>query len=191
MYEIEKIENLCCRILNELDANIDRASADEIGAAGQIVDMVKDLCVAKEKCVKSVYYAVIIDAVQAENESGRQGGRKYYTMTPEVYRRWSDLDAAEHMRDLDREKSGRLYYSDTNDVGNDMQEGRLDASRKGYIESREKHRGNTPAEKQERMKKLDAYMQELAGDVIGMIADASNEERAAVKQKLDMLAKKM
>lgn len=75
--------------------------------------------------------------------------------------------------------------------GRDYREGRSGQRRRGYMESKELHSDNSPESKQHRMKELDAYMKDLSEDVTEMIGDASAEERALLKQKMQGLVSKL
>lgn len=133
-----------------------------------------------------------------------------YDMMPEIYR-----DDAEWNRDMDR-PMGRMYFTagtydanyGNNGVnsgnrydgdgrrsnsggGRDYREGRSGQRRRGYMESKELHSDNSPESKQQRMKELDAYMKDLSEDVTEMIGDASAEERALLKQKMQGLVSKL
>lgn len=73
----------------------------------------------------------------------------------------------------------------------DGREGRSGQSRRTYMETKEMNKGNTPQEKQEKMKELEKYMKELAEDVTEMIEDATPEERSLAKQKMQVLLQKL
>ena len=73
----------------------------------------------------------------------------------------------------------------------DGREGRSGQSRRSYMETKEMNKGNTPQEKQEKMKELEKYMGELSGDITEMISDASNEEKTMLKSKLQTLVQKI
>lgn len=132
--------------------------------------------------------------------SSRRGYEEppYYHMTPEMMREHDP----EYWRDLDRSE-GRLYYTETmphmartSDMGRmdgmrDHREGKSGQSRRTYMETKEIHKGNTPQDKQEKMKSLESYMKELAEDVTEMVEDASNEEKTMLKAKLQTLVQKI
>lgn len=174
---------------------------------------------------------------------GRRRGYEepMYHMPLEMYHDYSP----EELRDIDREKYGRLYYTPSNtgnsggQSGNSMsggnmggnaggstrgyedgfndgnrrgyedgyrdgesrgrsqggrrdgREGRSGQSRRSYMETKEMNKGNTPQEKQEKMKELEKYMGELSGDITEMISDASNEEKTMLKSKLQTLVQKI
>ena len=73
----------------------------------------------------------------------------------------------------------------------DRREGRSGQSRRGYMETKEAHKENTPENKQHRMKELETYAKELTEDVVDMIADATPEERSLMKQKMQVLLQKL
>ena len=119
----------------------------------------------------------------------------YYHMTPDMYREHDP----EYYRDLDRSE-GRLYFSEpittnpsnTSTAGmRDHREGRSGMSRRAYMETKEMHKANTPEDKQQKMKSLEAYTKELAEDVTEMITDMSAEERALLKNKMQVLMQKI
>ena len=53
------------------------------------------------------------------------------------------------------------------------------------------HKGNTPEDKQLKMRELEKYMNELSGDITEMIADATPEEKSILKSKLQTLTTKI
>lgn len=171
---------------------------------------------------------------------GRRGYEEpMYHMPLEMYHDYSP----EELRDIDREKYGRLYYTPSNasnsggqsgssmSGGNmggnaggstrgyeeyqrgysegraegynqgrndgrnsqsrDYREGRSGTSRRGYMESRENHRDNTPESKQANMKELEKYMKSLSEDLTEAIEGASNEEKTMLKSKLQTLVQKI
>lgn len=120
----------------------------------------------------------------------------YYHMTPEMYREYP----AEHWRDMDR-MNGKMYYTETGtsskslNYGNssmrtEMPESRYERAKRGYEETKAMHTENTPEDKQAKMKELEKYMNELAGDVTTMISDATPEERTLLKAKMQTLMQK-
>lgn len=68
---------------------------------------------------------------------------------------------------------------------------RYEMAKRGYVETKEMYKGNTPQEKQEKMKSLENYMKELAEDVTDMISDATPEERNLLKQKMQVMIQKI
>lgn len=78
-----------------------------------------------------------------------------------------------------------------NSQSRDRREGRSGQSRRGYMETKEKHSDNTPESKQAKMKSLEAYMKELSEDISEMIEGASNEEKTMLRSKVQTLAQKI
>jgi hypothetical protein len=148
---------------------------------------------------------------QRRDSRGRYMSRRGYEsrMMPEM--RWEDM---EYERDMDR-PMGRMGYSNSNTTsgssmsgnsnansnmgyseGNggqyssrmqrDSREGKSGQMRRGYMEAKEKG-----ADKQQKMKELEDYMKELSSDVTEMIGDASPEEKAMLKNKMQVLMQKI
>lgn len=144
--------------------------------------------------------------------TGRYMRRGYDEMLP------IDYHEIGRMRDMDMGMN-RMYYSDSGSTsggqgmsggnmgGNsgqssgssrgyesnqrDYREGRSGQSRRGYIESKEKHKDNSPESKQHKMKELETYMRELSEDVTEMITDSSPEEKNLLKAKMQALIQKI
>lgn len=68
MYTLDTIkcleEQLVCLLEDEFDQGLDKADTQEVG---MVVDMVKDLAEAKEKCIKACYYERMMgDSIESE-----------------------------------------------------------------------------------------------------------------------------
>lgn len=141
----------------------------------------------------------------------------YYHMNPDDYK----AHDAEWYRDMDRASRNVMYYTSmggdtgtnthaptsTGNSGNvrgysdgyadGMKDGRksgesrYDRARRGYEEKKEMHKGNTPEDKQAKMRELEKYTKELAEDVTEMISDATPEERNLLRQKMQMMIQKI
>ena len=109
----------------------------------------------------------------------------YYHMTPERYHEM------ENMRDMDRDKHGRMYYTEPSGNNIRMNESNYDRTKRNYTETKELHKSNTPEDKEHNMKSLETYLAELARDVSGMVNDMSQEEKALAKTKLTALVNKI
>ena len=68
----------------------------------------------------------------------------------------------------------------------DYREGRSGMSRRGYMESKEKHLG-----KEKKMQDLEKYMNELSQDITEMIMGAEPDEKQKLSEKLSHLAEKI
>ena len=205
------IEKLAECAEKQFDAGIENIDTAEMG---QVVDMMKDLA-------EAMYYRELTKAMQEFDAEDvmemldRYGdGRKfydhyrysdgrfapkgrgtyrrgyeeppYYHMTPEMYRNM------EQYRDMDR-GSGRMYYTEpsmSSDSSSHM-ESRYDMAKRNYTESKELHRGNTPDDKEHKMKELEKYMREIGSDIAEVISDASPEEKTLLKQKLQVIMQKI
>lgn len=186
------LDKLVDRTLLEFDCGLDKIDADE---CGKVIDMIKDLADAWKN-------ALIAKAMENEGSD--------YKMSAEEYKRYDP----EYWRDMDK-KEGRMYYTsmryDRNRVKDNMgdiapttngdrmwegtvrdsREGRSGISRKTYMQTKAVHGSNTADDKQAKMKDLEKYISDMTEDVTEMMADASNEEKAMLKSKLQLLWQKM
>ena len=105
----------------------------------------------------------------------------YYRMNSDMYREHTP----EYYRDMDR-KDGKMYYTEPITM-----ESRYDKAKRGYEESKMTHKENTPEHKQAKMKDLEAYLKELSEDVTQLLSDATPEERAMVRGKMQVLTQKI
>lgn len=108
----------------------------------------------------------------------------YYHMTPEMYR------SMENYRDMDR-RDGRMYYSEPTMNSGVHTESRYDMAKRNYTESKELHRGNTPEDKEQKMKELEKYLREIGSDIAELISDASTEEKNLLKNRMQVIMQKI
>ena len=202
----EMIEKLSEAAECEFSKGIENVDTCEMG---KVVDMMKDLS-------EAMYYRTLTKAMQESDteeimemfdkygddgkryydmwryKSGRfapkgRGIRRgyeeppYYHMTPDQYKEHDP----EYWRDLDR-KDGKMYYTEPITM-----ESRYDKAKRGYEESKMTHKENTPEHKQAKMKDLEAYLKELSEDVTQLLSDATPEERAMVRGKMQVLTQKI
>lgn len=203
------IEKLAECAEKQFDAGIENIDTAEMG---QVVDMMKDLS-------EAMYYRELTKAMQEFDAEDvmemldRYGdGRKfydhyryadgrfapkgrgtyrrgyeeppYYHMTPEMYRNM------EQYRDMDR-GSGRMYYSEPSMNSGVHTESRYDMAKRNYTESKELHRGNTPEDKEQKMKELEKYLREIGSDIAELISDASTEEKNLLKNRMQVIMQKI
>lgn len=214
------IKNIHCMIEKltevakcELEKGIENVDTKEMG---EVIDIIKDLSEAEyyakiSKAMDESEYGKDYDEYGAYDEPRYYRGqprdsrgrymRRGYEMTPEMYHMYP----AEHYRDMDKEH-GRMYYTETgsntsgggsmggttsgssrmySEMGRDRREGRSGMSRRSYMESKETHK-----DKGEKMKDLETYMKDLSEDVTEMIHDATPEEKAMLKNKMQVLMQK-
>lgn len=174
--------------------DLKHVNAEELGEA---VDMVKDL-------EEAIYYCTIVEAMHKSKDSnvGATPVNNTYYYGTNYPIRYNDT-----YRYMDR-SNGRMYYTEnmmnytdgrSYDRGyydqqptittiheRDPREGKSAIRRKMYMEGKENKKG-----KDQQMKELEAYMQELSTDVTEMIRDASPEEKAILRQKMTTLASKI
>lgn len=112
----------------------------------------------------------------------------YYHMYPE----------AEHMRDMDRDDRGKMYYSEpannvsgSNNMSRNYSESNYDRAKRNYTETKELHKGNTQEDKEHKMKSLDGYMKELSTDITHLLGDMTAEEKNLLRTKLSTLVSKI
>ena len=130
---------------------------------------------------------------------GRRGYEEppyMHMMNREDLQDWYSMSERERMRDLDRASRGRMYYTETEPMQKDggmrdSREGRAGMMRKGYVETKEMHKGTTPQDKEANMHSLESYLKELSEDLTGLLADMTPEERQMAKTKITTLAAKM
>ena len=178
----------------------------------EVADIIKDLS-------ESLYYRTITvamdDAEYGEDydyegrkgydhwrySSGRfapkgRGTRRGYEAPDHSMMRGYDMDEMERMRDMDR-GSGRMYYTEPSGYSGtmaytrDAREGRSGIMRKSYMDTKDMHRGNSPEDKQRKMKSLEDYTKELAEDITQMIDGATPEEKTLLRTKLQTLSQKI
>lgn len=119
-----------------------------------------------------------------------------YEMTPEMYKMYSP----EYYRDMDR-MDGKMYYSGGSSSGGNSSSGmssqggsmggqqtsRTENARRGYVEAKEMHKGNSAEDKETKRKELDKWMTEFSSDVKQMVGEMSPEEKTVLKAKLQNL----
>lgn len=119
-----------------------------------------------------------------------------HMMNREDLQDWDSMSERERMRDLDRASRGRMYYTETEPMHKDggmrdSREGKAGMMRKGYMETKEMHKGTTTQDKEANMHSLESYLKELSEDLTGLLADMTPEERQMAKTKITTLAAKM
>lgn len=204
---IEKLAECAEKQFNNGIESVDTAEM------GQVTDMLKDLA-------EAMYYRTLTKAMDDSDpeeimemfERYGDGGRRYYDhyryadgrfapkgrgtyrrgydeppyyhMTPEMYR------SMENYRDMDR-RDGRMYYSEPSMNSGVHTESRYDMAKRNYTESKELHRGNTPEDKEQKMKELEKYLREIGSDIAELISDASTEEKNLLKNRMQVIMQKI
>ena len=210
------IECLTEKASSEMEKGLECVDTEEMG---QVVDMIKDLNDAEYKAVivkamkkadedeedadkellrriKSEYseddgrrfydhYRYADGRFAPKGRGTRRGYEEHpqYFQTPEMYRVWDSMNDAERGRDLDR-MGGRMYYTEP------MMSG-YDKAKRHYTESKQMHKANSPADKEQKMKDLEIYMKELSTDVTDLLEGMTPEERTMLKSKMSTLLQKI
>lgn len=208
---LEKLSGYACE---EASKSVECINTCELGA---VVDMIKDLAEAEYYAYIAKEMKEVAEEEEAEekymlkslkDEYGEDDGKRYYDMwryksgrfapkgrgtrrgyeeppyyhmTPDQYKEHDP----EYWRDLDR-KDGKMYYTEPTTM-----ESRYDKAKRGYEESKMTHKENTPEHKEAKMKDLEAYLKELSEDVTKLLSDATPEERAMVRGKMQVLTQKI
>lgn len=193
----------------EVDKGLENVDTKEMG---EVIDMIKDLAEAEyyrkiSVAMDEAEYGIDYDwegrkgyRGQMRDSKGRYmaGSKMRKKGYKEIYMPTEDYaNMDEFMRDMDR-PMGRIYFPEDDMEyeehmmgARDAREGRSGHSRKGYMESKEMHKGNSPEDKKAKMTELEKYMQELSADVTEMISDATQEEKNLLKSKMSVLIQKI
>ena len=183
-------ECLIACVENQISGNLHNVNTQELGAA---IDMIKDL-------EEAIYYGTITEAMEEKEEHMEkkmyEQPQQYYS--DKMYRSYNDgmsykpgsmyASNGSNGQSGNSGGNGRSYYHDMpmmNGMERDHREGQSPMYRKMYMEAKEQ--GNNSKQMQE----LEAYMQELSNDIMGMINDASAEEKQVMRQKITTLASKI
>ena len=194
---IEKLSE-CAKC--ELDKGIESIDTKEMG---EVAEIIKELCEAE-------YYAKVSKAMDEHDfdnaEEIMDEGRRGYRGQPRdsrgrYMRRGYQKMMPEYYRDMDMD-DGRMYYTSGsssmgsssgnsmgyNDGMRDMREGRNGQSRRGYVETKEMHKGNSEEDKMAKKRELDKWMNDIGSDVKELVHDMTPEEKTMAKTKLTNLA---
>lgn len=125
-----------------------------------------------------------------------RGTRRGYEEPP--YYHMYPYDDMEHMRDMDRDDRGKMYYSEpasnvsgSNNMSRNYSESNYDRAKRNYTETKELHKGNTQEDKEHKMKSLDGYMKELSTDIKHLLGDMTAEEKNLLRTQLSTLVSKI
>lgn len=159
--ELKYMKDCLTHYVKQEMTNLTEVDAKELGEA---VDMIKDLA-------EAIYYCTITEAMHSNEDY--------------------EVDKEHH-------NSSRMYYeADWPDNGNyteqgmrskmrDYREGKSPESRRMYMEGRD-----SGHDKANQLRELERYMQELSGDIVEMIQEASSEEKQYLEKKLVALSSKI
>ena len=134
---------------------------------GEVIDMIKDLS-------ETIYYHTVTEAMEVKYEDCYGGDKASGGKIG-----WGHVDA---------DSASATHHSDAGGYSEKEMHmmGRSPMSRKSYMESKEMHK-----EKTHQMQELEKYVQELAADLMEMIAEASPEEKQLLSNRIAVLATKI
>lgn len=182
-------ESLMACVESQISGNLANVDAKELGEA---VDMIKDLS-------EAIYYCTITEAMKEKEESeehrsrqpmyyGGNGGNNSYYSEPMIHYNDRMYNSNNYGNNGNGSSSSTRSYYDMK-MGHsprDMREGSSPMYRRMYMESKEMNQDSSKT-----MHDLEKYMQELSGDVMEMIANATAEEKQMLRQKITTLATKI
>ena len=197
---VESLKNMKSQLVSCVQSQMGDLKNVSTKELGQAIDMIKDLS-------EAIYYVTITDSMEksSEDENRSVNNINYYT-TP-MYKTYPD-----YYRDMEKE-AGHMFYSTgsasssgSNPKGTsgsgemrmydsdfdyvydrrDPREGRSGIRRRMYMEGKESH--NDPTSQ---LKELEIYLQQLSTDIVEMVKDASQQEKATLRQKMTTLANKI
>ena len=193
----------------ELDKGIESIDTKEMG---EVAEIIKELCEAEYYAkVSKAMDEHDFDNAEEIMDEGRRGYRGQPRDSRGRYmRRGYQKMIPEYYRDMDMD-DGRMYYtSGSSSMGGsqggssmgsssgssigysngmrDMREGRSGQSRRGYVETKEMHKGNSEEDKMAKKRELDKWMNDIGSDVKELVHDMTPEEKTMAKTKLTNLA---
>lgn len=193
---IEKLSE-CAKC--ELDKGIESIDTKEMG---EVAEIIKELCEAEYYAkVSKAMYEHDFDNAEEIMDEGRRGYRGQPRDSRGRYmRRGYQKMIPEYYRDMDMD-DGRMYYTSGSSMGSssgnsmgyndgmmrDMREGRNGQSRRGYVETKEMHKGNTEEDKMAKKRELDKWMSDFSSDVKELVGDMTAEEKTLLKTRLNNL----
>lgn len=210
MHKLKAMKETLISCVQSQMADLANADTKELGEA---IDMIKDL-------EEAMYYCSIVKAMEKQKEEDEMLEKAHLRSCPSYYTEKLGMHSP-YERDMDRDMgrmyyparnargqfmpSGRKGYYDPAIHGGeagapvnyfhekefpfemrDEREGRSPMSRRMYMESKEMHK-----DKNQKVKELEKYMQELSQDIVEMIEDASPEEKQMLERKLTHLTSKV
>ena len=197
MYRIhDMLENVSEAASTELAKGTESVNTKEFG---EVVDMIKDLSEAEKNKMQACYYKSIIEAMENSEYGddyswsgpdedrmgygGRMGYRGRDSQGRYSSRRGYDRMMPEPMYD------NRMGYSNGAYGGGSRGMTSNTGSRYGYsydkyMQGRANYSKTDPEDKQERMKMLEDYTQDLVNSISNVMDDVSPEEKNMLRGKL-------
>lgn len=172
---MEELKRIKEQLIEQVQAQMSNLPCVDAQELGEVIDMIKDL-------EEAMYYCTIIEAMEANKEysTTHYYDDKYSKKYPKTKRtvRYPVEDDVEEWNYYEREYEPMITR--------DSREGKSPQRRKMYMESKALHKDKTT-----QLKELDKYIQDLSSDIVEMIEDASDDERAYLEKKISALATKI
>lgn len=172
---MEELKRIKEQLIGQVQAQMSNLPCVDAQELGEVIDMIKDL-------EEAMYYCTIIEAMEANEEysTTHYYDDKYSKKYPKTKR------TVHHPVEDDIEEWD--YYEREYEpmIMRDSREGKSPQRRKMYMESKALHKDKTT-----QLKELDKYIQDLSFDIVEMIEDASDDERAYLEKKISALATKI
>jgi len=191
---VEVCDKLTKGLAQHLNNGLDIASTQEVA---MVADSIKDLCLAKEKCVKAMYYEQLMEAM-----AGSEYGIDYDENGPRYYRGRS----AETGRFVHRKGYWDMDHESDEAHSEDYEAGHSDGYQKGYEDARSagigknskyerSMRGYEEADKandkQAKMQNLQQYLDAIHEDLNKRIMTMDSQEKQLVKNSLQAIQNKI
>lgn len=191
----DMLEDISEAASTELAKGTEKTSTKEFG---EVVDMIKDLSEAEKNKWQSCYYKSIVEAMdKAEygkdyDWSGPDEDRMGYPMRDSRGRYTSRRGYDRMMPDMDMPEM-RMSYSNGAYGGGTrgMSSSRYGYSYDKYMHDRAHYSTTDPEDRQERMKMMEDYTQDLMSSISDIMEDVSPEEKAVLKNRLNKLVSTM
>ena len=172
---MEELKRIKEQLIGQVQAQMSNLPCVDAQELGEVIDMIKDL-------EEAMYYCAIIEAMEASEEysTTHYYDDKYSKKYPKTKK------TVHHPVEDDIEEWD--YYEREYEpiLTRDSREGKSPQRRKMYMESKALHKDKTT-----QLKELDKYIQDLSSDIVEMIEDASDDERAYLEKKISALATKI
>lgn len=172
---MEELKRIKEQLIGQVQAQMSNLPCVDAQELGEVIDMIKDL-------EEAMYYCTIIEAMEANEEYSTT---HYYN--DKYSKKYSKTKRMVHHPVEDDIEEWNYYEREYEPmIMRDSREGKSPQRRKMYMESKALHKDKTT-----QLKELDKYIQDLSSDIVEMIEDASDDERAYLEKKISALATKI
>lgn len=201
MYRIHNmLEDVSEAASTELAKGTDQVNTKEFG---EVVDMIKDLSEAEKNKAEACYYNTLVEAME-KSEYG-EDYNEYGPMERRGYSRGSSRSMGRRnypMHDgmmYQEDMYGRMGYSNGAYGGGSRgyssnsqpSNSRYGYSYDNYMRNRRNYSSTDPEDKQERMKMMQEYSNDLVGSLSKVMEDVSPEEKQMLKNNLNKIMSAM